>query len=255
MTPVSLTPRQPSQAQKIADLERRLRRLETRRSLGQSTISEGDLTVKSAGRFQVIDANTGQVVAIIGALPPEFDRSDGSRQPGVAFYREDGTLGGLLGDLNPTTPPYKQAWQVFDRAGNVVMADDTNGGHGLAKPTVGGGCFFNDTNVTRWPQTTNGTFTAIADTYIYMENPRVQWDIQYTADSGTTGEVRLMCNGVQVGATQTVGVAFSLWSTFTVALPGVSVGDFPYLQLQARRTSGAGNVYAIVQRFQGDGSP
>lgn len=228
--------------------------LRTARSLENSFIGRGGITIGDDGALNVKDSD-GHVVAVIGALPAEFNRADGSRQPGLAFYREDGTLAGFLGDLNPIVPPYKQAWQILDRAGNIIMADDTNSGQGIAKPTVGGGCFFNDTNVTRWPQTTNAGFTTIADTYIFMENPRVQWDIQYTADSGTTGELRLLCNGAQVGGTQTVGTAFSLWSTFTVALPGVNVGDYPYLALQARRTSGPGNVYAIVQRFQGDGSP
>ncbi len=249
-------PKQPSQRDRIARLEQKVRRLAKRRVLGNATISEGDLIVKSGGSFQVIDASSGQTVAVIGALPsPAYDRADGSRQPGIVIYREDGSLAAALADLNPTTPPYKQAWQVFDRAGNIVMADDTNTGRGLAAPYVGGGCFFNDTNVVRWPQTTSGSFVTIADTYFCVENPRVQWDIQYVADAATAGEIRLLVNGTQVDGTQTVTTSFNLWSRFGVSLPGADIGDFPYIALQARRTSGTGSIFAIVQRFQGDQSP
>lgn len=253
MTPVPWIPKQPSLVDRVKRLEQDIRRLSKRRTLGHSTISDGDLTVKSRGALKVVDAETGQLVAIIGALP-DLDRLDGSAQPGAAFYREDGSIAAFLGDSNPTVPPFKQSWQIFDRQGNVVMADDTNSGKGLAKPFVGGGCFFNDTNVVRWPQTTSGTFVTIADTYYCAENAKVQWDIQHVADPATAGEVRLLVNGAQVDTTQVVGTSFGLWSRFSITLPGVNVGDFPYIALQARRTSGTGGVFSIVQRFQGDQS-
>lgn len=257
MTPVPLTRRQPSQNDRIKKLEDRLRRLETRRSLGNSTVSAGDLSVTNGGAFRVIDQD-GHVVAIIGALPsPDFDRSDGSRQPGLAFYREDGSTAAFLGDLNAATPPYKQAWQQFDRAGNIVVADDTNGGKGLANPYVGGGVFFTDTDYTRWPRTTSGTFGDIAFGYYTVQNARLQWDILTTSDTGAAGQCRLLVNGAQVDAVQSVTTAFTLWRKFTVPLPaGVDIGSVVPVQLQARRTSGTtGSIYAIVQRFEGDQSP
>lgn len=213
------------------------------------------LLIDSGRGVQVID-DDGHAVTIIGALPTEFNRSDGSRQPGVAFYREDGTLAGLLGDLNPTVPPYKQAWQIFDRANNVVMADDTNGGKGLANPYVGGGVVLADTDTARWPQTTSGSFIDIASGWYRVQNPRLSWDINMVCDPATAGEVKLLVGGTQVSTTQIVGTSFIDWFGDRVALPaGVGIGNIVAVRLQARRTSGTGSVYAIAQRFEGDQSP
>jgi hypothetical protein len=229
--------------------------LRTARSLENAFVGRGGITIGDDGSLTVKDSD-GHVVAIIGALPTAYNRSDGSRQPGVALYREDGTLAALLGDVNPTAPPYRQAWQVLDRAGNIVMADDTNGGKGLANPWVGGGIVLADTNVGNWPQTTSGTFVDIASGWYRVQNPRLSWDINMVCDAATAGQVKLLVGGTQVSTTQTVGTSFIDWFGDRVALPaGTSIGSIVSVELQARRTSGTGNVYAIAQRFEGDQSP
>jgi hypothetical protein len=223
--------------------------------LENAFIGRGGITVGDDGALTVKDAD-GHVVAIIGALPTAYNRADGSRQPGVALYREDGSLAALLGDVDPLTPPYKQAWQILDRAGNIVMADDTNGGSGLAKPFVGGGIVFADTNVGNWPQTQSATFVTITNGWYTVQNPRLSWDVNMVCDAATAGQVRMLFNGTQIGGTQTVGTSFVDWYAPGVALPaGAGVGSIYLVELQARRTSGTGTVFAIPQRFEGDQSP
>jgi hypothetical protein len=240
---------------RVAELEKLVQQMSTASSLAYATIDRGGVTVTNGGSLQVVDTD-GHVVAYVGALPSPFNRSDGSAQPGMALYREDGSLAALLGDANPLTLPYKQSFQIVDRANRIVVADDTNGGKGLAVPWVGGGLIMGDTNVSKWPQTTSSSFLSVSFGYYRIQNPRVQWDIQYVADSATAGQVRLMVNGIQVDTTQTVGTAFGLWTRYMVAIPGTwNVGDIVGVDLQARRTSGTGIVYAQSMRFSGDQSP
>jgi hypothetical protein len=239
----------------LKKLREEIAELRTARSLENAFIGRGGITVGEDGALTVKDSD-GHVVAIIGALPAAYNRSDGSRQPGMAVYREDGTLAAFLGDFNATTPPYKQAWQVTDRAGNIVMADDTNGGKGLAAPWVGGGVVLADTNVVRWPQTTSASFIDVASGWYRVQNPRLSWDIAAVCDAATAGEIRLLVGGVQVSTTQTVGTSFVDWFASNVALPaGTAIGAIVSVELQARRTSGAGSIYATAQRFEGDQSP
>lgn len=240
---------------RLADLEAKVRRVETARSLEAATIGRGGITIGDQGSLQVKDVD-GHLVAIIGALPSEFNRADGTPQPGVALYREDGSVAALLGDGNPTVSPYRQAWSIFDRAGNVVMADDTNGGVGLAAPRVSGGIHLADTNVVRWPQTVSSTFVDIATGWLTVQNPRLSWDINMVCDASTSGQVRLLVNSAQVDTTQTVGTSFVDWYRNEIAIPGnPAPGNIIFVQLQARRVSGTGGVYAISQRFEGDSSP
>jgi hypothetical protein len=240
---------------RVAALERLVQQMSTANSLAYATIDRGGVTITNGGSVTVKDTD-GHIVAYIGALPSSFNRSDGSAQPGVMFNREDGSVAAFLGDSNPLTPPYKQSFQIYDRTGQVVVADDTNGGKGLAAPWVGGGLIMGDTNTSRWPQTTNGSFLSVSFGWYRIQNPRVQWDIQYVADAATAGEVRLMINGLQVDATQTVGTSFGLWTRYKIAIPGTwNIGDIVGVDLQARRTSGTGIIYAQPMRFSGDQSP
>lgn len=238
----------------LQKLRQEIAELRTARSLENAFIGRGGVTIGEDGSLIVKDGD-GRTVAIVGALPTAYNRSDGSRQPGVVLYREDGTLAAFLGDFNATTPPFKQAWQITDRAGNIVMADDTNSGKGLATPWVDGGLVLADTDVTRWPQTTSGTFLDVAFGWYRIQNPKMQWVFQYVADAATAGQVRLLVNGVQVGATQTVGTSFGTWVQYNVTIPGAwSVGDLVSVEVQARRTAGTGSVYVQALRFSGDQS-
>lgn len=223
--------------------------------LKNASISSGGIQILKGGSLKVVDTD-GHVVAVIGALPsPSYDRADGTPQPGVLFNREDGSLAMVLADLNPGTPPFKQSVQILDRNNRVVVADDTNSGTGLAAPHLAAFTLQN-TNISTWPATANATWTAIAQAFYEVQNPKLQWAISLEVDANTTGQFRLMVNGVQVGTTQTLAAgasaAFSSWQPTAVVVPASSpVGSVTLIELDAQRTAGTGTIRASVLWMSG----
>lgn len=230
----------------FAALRAEIAELRAARTLESAFIGAGGITIGDAGSLIVKDAD-GHLVAVIGALPPEFNRADGSPQLGIVIYREDGTLAAALADFDATTPPFKQAWQILDRAGNTILSDDTNSGKGLASPHLSLGTV-TDTNVARWPATTAATWTSIAEGFVERQNPRVLWDFLLFAPASVTGQFRLLLDGVQIGTTQTVvgggAGTFASWidtRSFPSSLDMYATG---LLELQGQVTAGAGTIAA-----------
>lgn len=250
----NLPPDENELARRVNALARRIEEVAAARTAEATEISKGGITVKDGGSLRVIDSD-GHVVAVIGALPsPDYDRADGTSQPGVMLNREDGSLALLLGDLNPTTPPFRQSLQILDRANRVVIADDTNSGNGLAAPHVVAYALQN-TDVNTWPATANTSWTAIASGWHEVQNPYLQWSITLQADANTTGQFRLTVGGTQIGTTQTLSagasVIFAGWAPAAVPVTSVPVGAAALLQLEAQRTAGTGKVRAQVQWLSG----
>lgn len=225
----------------VQQLLRRVSDLERANPLENATIGRGGITITKGGALTVKDTD-GTVVGIIGALPAVYDRVDGTPQPGVAFYREDGSLAALLGDLNATIPPYRQSFQVLDRHGHVIMADDTNGGQGVALPYLTFGT--PTSNAIPTDLTTSATFTTLQSAAGYWMSAKVTGQILvYSSDASTTGQVRVTDeNGTQVGATITVTANEFAWVNWgPVVIPG-NFGDGKVLNVQARRTGGTGTI-------------
>jgi hypothetical protein len=212
------------------------------------------LVVSSGRGIRVTDV-AGNTVAIIGTQPG-LERSDGSPQAGVSLYREDGSIAAFLGDSNPTVPPFKQSWQMYDRAGNVVMADDTNGGKGLAQPYVGGGCFLGDTNTAggrrrqRQLHDDRGRLVSRPESAGAVGHParrrrRDRWRgpaVVQRHSGRRDADGRDLVRPVEPLQRLTGWRGRIGW-------------QFAHFELQARRTSGTGIVFGIVQRFQGDQTP
>lgn len=232
---------------KILDTDGNL--LATFDAAGITLNAGGDLTVKLGGTIVAIDED-GHVVARIGALPPAYNRDDGSTQPGFALYREDGTPAALLGDLTPTSPPYRQSWQVLDRAGDVVMADDTNSGRGLAVPWVSLDRP-TDMNVTTWPGTTETGWTSIASCYIQRQHPGFAWSIYTVSDLlDTVGNIRLSIDS-EVIATSPDVTDFAVWAGSYYWLTGWTFQSTAVLSIDAIRTAGTGTVRATTLQLIG----
>lgn len=227
----------------IKDLQRRLRNLETANPLQAGQIGQGGITATNGGAFSVIDTD-GHTVAIIGALPPAFNRSDGSAQPGTIYYREDGTIAAALADLNPLTPPYKQAWQNVDRSNNVIFADDTNSGFGLARPYIPAGTFVSISVPT--DTTTSTSFTGLAWADVFQQHPKITASVLVQTSAGTTGEVRMtIVGGPQVCSTLTV--AAGIFGQVTLQPGAWPAGTYAFdqritMQLEARVTGGTGSI-------------
>lgn len=240
-------------SRRIADLERTVRELAAAPALQNATIAQGGIQITNGGSVKVIDTG-GNVTAQMGALPAQYNRSDGTPQPGLRFCRPDGTIALFIGDLSPTVPPYNAAFQVSDRAGRIVLADDTNSGHGLAAPHIDAGGMY-DTNALKWPATTNATFTTIAFKYYEVQNARVTWQIQMYADAGITAQYRLLMSGAQAGTTQTIPAGtITNWSTDANLPAGVTVGSVVLVELQALSSATSGSARAQCLRFSGQQS-
>jgi len=227
---------------RIEDLERTVREMRAARTLESSSIGAGGLSVNAEGGISVLDQTTGSQVFYVG-YAPMFDGS-GRKQMVVYLFRgNDGSAAMTMVDAG-TSPghPFSQAMQWFDRSGKVVLADDTVGGQGIAVPYIPFGAFMSNSAPT--DTTTSATFTTLQTSIGYWMNPKVFIQLLVRASDGTTaGEVRVIDQSSNViGGVQTVTAGlFSYINIGPVAVPG-NFKDSLSLNIQARRTSGAGTI-------------
>lgn len=114
----------------------------------------------------------------------------------------------------------------------------------MARPHLTGP-ILTDTNTTRWPGTANTTWTTIANAYFEIQQPKLSYVFQIYAPSSTTGQLRLLVNGHQIGTTQTISNnTFASWSEIAAVPIGTAFGSSPLLELQAQVTAGTGTLIA-----------
>lgn len=204
-----------------------------------------------SGSIDVVDSS-GIVLARIGAMDsPSYDKLDGSRQPGIVLRREDNSVAMILGDLNPSIPPFQQALQVFDRNNHIIVADDTNSGIGLARPHLPLN-LPTDGNQANWPATTSAAYVAIAQVYFERQNPLLQWKFWCQADAGTTGDFAVFLDGTQLGSNNVITATTSVWTVNSILIPGtIPYGNLVLFELKAKRTAGAGTIRSIPLLLQG----
>lgn len=215
-----------------------------RKILNNAAIDQGGIQIIKGGSLKVVDTD-GIEIARIGALPsPAFDKADGTPQPGLRLLREDGSTALFLGDLNPGVPPFQQSLQLIDRGGNVVFADDTNGGGvGLARPYVPAGVF---EDITAPAATTNSAaFVGLQWADSFQQHPKVTASILVQTSAGTAGQVRLTVGGVQIGSALSVPAAS--FGQFTIPASAWPVGSYAFLQrvtvqIEGRVTAGTGTI-------------
>ncbi|MEO7260248.1 MAG: hypothetical protein ABI047_03160 [Jatrophihabitantaceae bacterium] len=237
----------------LRNLKEKIRRLESGRSiLNNASINKGGIQIVKGGSLRVIDVE-GVETARIGALPsPALDKADGTPQPGVLLRREDGSTALFLGDLTPTVAPFKQSLQLFDRLGNVIFADDTDGGVGLARPYVPAGVF---ADITAPSATTNSaSFVGLQWADSYMQHPKVTCSMLVQTSAGTASQVRLTVGGVQIGVP--LAIAAASFGQFTIPPSTWPAGSYVHegrvtVQLEARVTSGTGTVGVRALGFWG----
>jgi hypothetical protein len=200
-----------------------------------ASLSEGDFTI-TGGTLKVLAPDGGNsfwLGSIVPALP------DGSYQPGFILRREDGTLAAALFDPTPVPGDYHQFFALYDRAGNVIVSDDTNSGQGIARPYVPS-AFYPSRFADFTASSTAAAFETVFDARVPKQHPCLEVGYRASMDTtGTTGEVRVMVNGVQLGATSTEG--FAVASRFTGSFPvaGAHLSQL-IVEIQARRTSATG---------------
>ncbi|MGZ3140793.1 hypothetical protein ACVDFE_02070 [Lentzea chajnantorensis] len=200
-----------------------------RKTLYRAVISAGGLLIQDDGAFEIVTSAGVYTLYAKKGL-------DGKREFGL--LRDNGTF--VLRTLSTSG---SQAWALHDNLNNIVVSDDGVSGQGLARPSL--------TWPTRrirfdaLPSTDASSFEGLVDTgWVYKSHPRTYVQVVHCATtSGTTGEMRLMLDGVQVGATQTVGFAVTYVDVGPFAVPGTHMSQHR-LVLECRRTGGTGRIGA-----------
>lgn len=206
--------------------------------LRNASISEGGLTIR--GGFLRLVAGAVDLF-YVGPVAP--NKADGTAQQGWIVRRADGTNVLFLRDAIPTDAggALQQALNWYDRTGNVVLADDTNGGVGLARPWLSGG--FGRTRFTDFGVgSTSATFETLWDQRISKQQPRLEVAYRASMDtSATTGETRVLVNGVQLGTTQAETFSVATHFIGPLAVAGNHMDDL-LVEIQGRRTSTTGTL-------------
>lgn len=245
---------EPSTVNRLIALEQRVRSLETAPALNAAAI-KGPVQIQSPGSLRMLSAS-GVTIAYMG----QRNLQDGSGRTEMAtlFYRDDGTEAFAIADqgtvLNHT---HQQAVQWFDRAGNVVFADDTVSGAGVARPHIPLGTM-SDTNIATWYATSATTWTTIAEIYAEYQQPKILWQFQVQIPANVTGNFRLTADGAQIGATFTqaggTGGVFATWADLQPWPSGRTVNSAYRLTLDAYISAGTGTIKAEQQFLSGSQS-
>lgn len=129
---------------------------------------------------------------------------------------------------------------LFDQTGSVVFSDDDVSGQGIARPYLAIPLY-----PTAFANFVGTTSTAFVDLYggtSYKQQPRAYVRVMAGNDtSGATGEVRVMVNGVQLGATASTGFSVAAYDFGPLPVDGANM-DPLVVSVQARMVSGTGSV-------------
>lgn len=205
--------------------------------LRNASISEGGTFTVKGGQLRVLypDSLGGEVgvyfgdllSAITGAyvgtglLVQDADGTD------IATFRSDVASGQPLVVLR-------------DGAENAVLYTDTSAGEGFGRPWFPG-VFYPSRN-TDWPSVSSATFETVYRAKLSKQNAKLLvrvWGANDTA--GATGEIRVMVNNVQLGATASTASGVIAEKLFFDVVAG-AFGSSLIVEIQARLASGAGVV-------------
>lgn len=232
---------------KVADLEREVQQMRAERRLSASSIEAGSLQINGGelllwpGSKLIANYNSGAEAFRVGAN----ELSDGTPVHATVIRRPTGRL--AFWTYGADTGISDGFWALYDLAENVIFSDDVESGQGIARPWLP--INFAPSDYTVWPGTNQATFTSIWETAISRQQPKIVVTLLATTDvSGTTGEVRLTCNGTQLGSTISVAFLQAYHDIGPIALPAGNFGDEIDLKVEARVTAGTGLVRASVTK-------
>lgn len=225
----------------IAELRRRIEFLEKGARGGFTSIDQGSLMITSGSLTVGEEGNIYMGPVTIG----------GDVTPGWIYRRDDGTicfeLAGAAAD--------DQYFAFRDNDGNIIISDDGQSNQGLGRPYLPFQ-FYEHSNTVPVLTTTSGTFTSLQTGRFYKQHPRIRVEVLVrSSDGSTTGEVQLR-NGTDNiapigGDVQTVAAGFYGLKTFGPHQITGNFLDLKELEVQARRTGGAGTIGVRVYTAYG----
>jgi hypothetical protein len=227
---------------RVGRLERLPRAVATSVDSGSLTITNGTLQVVPNGlpeTYPTLLANTQGGVPQVAMIRNNIG-AIAAGVPTHAFIFYDGGGGfGPDGTIN-----------IYDRAGlgsGAIVADANNEeARGLSAPQFH--VHFFDSSLVK--TTTSGSFVNIMSTFWYMYHPHLRVRVIVQTPAGTTGEVRVKENSqaqqaifsIPSNANQFVDLIVDRRNCFYGTFPN---GDDANLDLEFRRTGGAGSVSVI----------
>lgn len=237
-------PPQPTPSQdfleEIYQLKRQIAELE-RRTLRNVVIPEGGVRIINDGEL-IVETDSGAQMFYLGPLV-----AGGVPFRGVMLQRENGTkmfVNGVSGG-----DPNKIFFAWIDNAGNTLFSDDAASGTGIARPWLS----MPSVPVlnTAIPVTTSGTFASVYSTgWILKMQPNVEVQALLYSTGGGVGEARYTINGSQVGSTVAINNGDFTWTSLTSLTSPGNIFTYIRVELQVRRTNGAGSVGGVLVASQ-----
>lgn len=224
-------------ARRLRDIEREIALLKAN-ALGRNGITVNNAAGGMLARIGEIFTGlfglrirypSGQTQMLAGEIAPGVVELQLRRSTGSLAFAVGGSAGG------------HQYAAIYDRTPQAVISDDTISGVGIGVPYIPWGPFVSNAQPT--DTTTSGTFVTLQTALGSKMNPKIAMQVMARSDVGTTGEVRVIDeDGTQIGSTITVPAG--TWTYYDIAptaLPG-AFKEPKSLNLQARRTGGAGSI-------------
>lgn len=238
-------------------LRQALSRAATRPALG---VDSGGFDVRNDGAVRIFGSGglslfTGADVEVFSAKgwAGAYAEPDGDPQPMIQIKRSDGSMAFFLGDPLPFTDGYQQFWAFYDRAGTIVVSDDTTSGRGIARPYLSYNIL--DENGTDYVTLTSTAVFATAHIIAgYVQNPRMSVPVTCNAPGTGAAEIRIihLATGEVVAGPTAVPAGTSAAPFYAFNVPeSVGMFSYQYFDVQTRRTSGTGNIQSRVWSAHG----
>lgn len=226
----------------IADLSKRIDNIEAGNRISYTSIDSGSMKVVG-GNFSVGDpyhVYFGNVtVGLETTAGWIFRRADLSQ---VFVLQGNGTA--------------DQFWAMYDNLGNIIISDDGFTDQGLARPYIPLPVA-RHSNLTFDTTTASTTMTGLYTLRFYKQQPRVRvMMVVKSSDGSTPGEIQLY-NVTRDEIIQGPDVVTAGTTTFMDFGPSAVTGNHMEdltLEIQARRTAGAGTIGIIVMGAYGQQS-
>lgn len=215
---------------RIIRVEKRVEEIWKKVGLASAVIRRGGLTLLEDAYLRMVDDNDHEIVYI---------GPDNEGKQIIRIRRE----GGAEVLYTYTAQGGRQFWALTDNAQQIVFSDDAVSGQGIARPWVP--IPVQTTRFDDLPSTPNTNWDQLQSTaWRPKQHPLWKVSISHCVDNpDTTGEARIMLDGVQVGNTVTVAWLNAWTDVGPFPVPGTHM-SLHQLELQCRRAAGTGRVGA-----------